>query len=266
MSSYVSGHGPFRGVYGRDGTRFRNRCQYLTFGAFLERQIGRQRSHGEQVRELLAPDDRAREIGRIRARRQLVAERAVGRLQPPELRARPSRSRRRSATGRRTGPDRCAPRSPRAGGVGPGRRLDDRRRPAAEVEVVGAVERPARRSGGRRTGCATGVALRGRGSAGWRSPRGATAAASGAVAGRTSAPASAIGDRIGLDELGPDEQRRGDVVAERQGDRQRRRRAGRPLEPGVVRAAANQPSRQATMTAIADGDRAGDDASAIRYV
>jgi hypothetical protein len=38
VSSYKSSHGPFRGVFRRDGTRFRFPCQYMSI-AHQERQV-----------------------------------------------------------------------------------------------------------------------------------------------------------------------------------------------------------------------------------
>ena len=101
-----------------------------------------ERGRREQMAELLAPDDGAREVGRIGARRQVVAERTVGRLELAEL-ERPLREPigRGREVDEQVGP--VADREVLEPEVEPARRrLDDRGGAAAEVEVVGAVERP----------------------------------------------------------------------------------------------------------------------------
>src|SRR3954451_7048297 len=68
----------------RDGKRSSNACQDLTFVRDPASK-GLERGDREEVRELLAPDDRGGEIGRIGASGQVVAESAVSRLEPPNL-------------------------------------------------------------------------------------------------------------------------------------------------------------------------------------
>ena len=140
MSSYVSGHGRFRGVYGRDGTRFRNRCQYLTFAYFLSvrwRSSGATANRCENcLHQMIAL---AKAAGSVPAG-SVVPEGAIGRLETPHLDRTLDVV---VGTGRqvdvqvRPVPDRERIQAER---VGARRRLDDRGGPPAEVEVVGTVE------------------------------------------------------------------------------------------------------------------------------
>ena len=73
------------------------------------------------------------------------------------------------------------------------------------------------------------------------------------------------GDRVRLDQLGPDPQRRRRVVAERQGDGEHDRRPGR--RPGPDAAAPPRTSRAATRSTTdddADDDRADQDGDPVR--
>ena len=207
----------------RDGTRSFLRCQDPTFGRGRA-SGGGQWGHREQVRELLAPDDRAGEIGGVGAGGQRVPEGTVRGLEPAEL----ERPRRVVVDGRRqvdvevravADGEVLEPEDVRAGC-----RLDDRGRAAAEVEVVGAVERsggdPARGERRRDRRRCLGCDRR------WRSGRSAADARGRCVRrrdGRDGRDCRCGRDRAGLDERRPDPDRRGQVIAESAGPRSGRR-------------------------------------------
>ena len=94
------------------------------------------------MRELLAPDDRTGEIGRVSPRREFVPERAVGGLKDAHFERATGvvvGVRRQVDVEVRPVPDGEILETER---VPSGRRLDDRRRATSEMEVIGAVEGP----------------------------------------------------------------------------------------------------------------------------
>ena len=111
VSSYVSGHGPFRGVYGRDGTRFSNALPIPDFCAFLERQMGSSGATANRCENCLH-----QMIALAKSAGSVPAGSSYPKAPSVALR-RPSSSAPFDvvvghwATGRRTGPARCAPRT-----------------------------------------------------------------------------------------------------------------------------------------------------------
>ena len=150
-----SGHGPFRGVYERDGTRSSARLHSPDFRRYRA-SAAANGATAKRWQNCLHQMIALREVGRVGAGGQVVAERAVGRLEPPELEG---------VVGVAVGVRREVDEQVRAVAdrevveaqvVAAGRGLDDRRGPAAEVEVVGAAGTRRSRRSRPRTGSARG--------------------------------------------------------------------------------------------------------------